>query len=381
MKFTVNAEELSRIFNFGSSIIMAAQKSTVELANYFVMQVDENGLGNIQINNPQEGLIAYYETIKVEEPGLEIIPVPFFVDVIKSLKGEITINIDPKTKKGEILSKGTYKFKTYDNDKDNYIWLRNNSEEEKFAKIGSCLATDLATQAERVNFLVNDNTKAALMGIFLHIDRENNISLAGTDGYSLGVTNLEYKPEPESQFKDCIITQNTADFLKKLKIGEMVDLLFDGSRFRIKTDKWQYTSHVINDKFPAYKNVLPRDLEKVYTINKEDLLNCLNMSKPLTEKEVKYVTLDITDGKLTVKANNYLGNAQVEAAAKKIEDYSGGDFSFPMLFERFLLTVKAISTATIRLSYYGKNKPIILAPENSYDFYLTMPKRETAKES
>jgi len=151
----------------------------------------------------------------------------------------------------------------------------------------------------------NDEIRRNMAGIFFDFDvPKSELKFVATDGYRLSkvITN-QFKPFIEKN-ENFILPLKTVDLLPKILSDDNIVLEFDNSVIRFKVDNLFIYSKLIDDTFPNYENVIPKDNDKKLIINRYELLAALRRASIFTDKVTKKVKFEINGDELKLYADN-----------------------------------------------------------------------------
>lgn len=125
-------------------------------------------------------------------------------------------------------------------------------------------------------YLISPDIKFNLGGALFKIN-ENLIEMVSTDGHRLAYSYYSPKTIFSNNF-EFIISRKTLLEINKLGDKGEVLLDFDSNNLFFKHKNHEFSSRIIDQKFPNYKSVIPNESKFFISINKDHLLSSLKRS-------------------------------------------------------------------------------------------------------
>jgi len=160
-----------------------------------------------------------------------------------------------------------------------------------------------------------DELKPMLNGVLLEV-KQNAITAVSTDGHRL----VKF-----------IITQKNKETCKVLIPQKFLNIIISGTintkkaaleihkdYALIKSPNQKLSTRLINEKFPDYENVIPKENPQTTTVKTEELLNMVKRVSLMSNKTTKQVVLNLGENKITASAEDHEtgGSAIDETEAK-----------------------------------------------------------------
>ncbi len=378
MKFNITGEEFVNALSKLSSVLPT--RSTLPILDNILFELDGNTLKLLASDLE----ISVRTTVEVdgERNGSVAVDGKRLLNVARTLpsenlkleandKNRLTI----KTKKGKYTLPGEAA--------DEFPVPEERDDFNKVELDGSVLRRFIGKVIHAVN---TDDIRRNMAGVLFDI-KSDELRLVATDGFRLGkIIKKDFKHQgvPQSVF---IVPTKTCQLYLRLNNNNDTTLEFDNNMLKITFEGVEIFSKLIDDTFPNYESVIPKDNDKELKIMKSDLQNSLKRAEIVADVITKRVKLEIGDKSLTIKADNVEIGSEGEETIdiEFIENDSGDeDFSknpFVIAFNAgYLLDcVSQIETDDIRFSFSTPSKATIARPsqqEENEDFMeLVMPVR------
>ena len=170
---------------------------------------------------------------------------------------------------------------------------------------------------ELINYTINststDDLKPSLQGVLFDLN-EANATLVSTDGHKL--SKIEHR-QNNSILKKIIIPTKFLKLLQSFLIdGSEIDLVVGENHVQAFFETVKISTRLINDQYPDYEKVIPKDNENKITIKTQDLIGSLKRVSVFSNKKTKQAVLNIKNNTIEIKAED------VETAASAKEKIS-----------------------------------------------------------
>lgn len=215
----------------------------------------------------------------------------------------------------------------------------------------------------------NDEIRRNMAGVFMDL-RKSELRFVATDGFRLSkVITGEYTHE-NGKDDNFILPIKTVDLLPKLITDGKVKVEFDDVMIRFTFDGVIVYSKLIDDTFPNYESVIPKDNDKKLLINRYEILSALRRASIFTDKVTMRVKFEVTDNELTIKSDNpEIGGEGEETLDCDFKTNAGDEISetFAIAFNvSYLLDcLTQIETDDIMITFSSPSKASIILPVGS----------------
>jgi DNA polymerase-3 subunit beta len=128
---------------------------------------------------------------------------------------------------------------------------------------------------------------------------------------------------------------------------------------------------LVEGNFPNYRDVVPKDSDKIASLNRIEFLSAVRRAALLTTDEARAVRLTFTPGNLVITAQApEQGEARIEMPVEY--DHEQLEIGFNPAFLGDAL--KALTVETVRIELQESFRPGVLRGEDRNDFiYVVMP--------
>lgn len=248
-----------------------------------------------------------------------------------------------------------------------------------FIKINS---KTFAEMIERTIYSVsNDETRYHLNGVFFEKKKDNSkisFRMVATDGHRLSLVERPLEKGVEESLipaAGVIIPRKGLNEIKKILDTSMedVEMAFEGSQLIIKSGSTVLMVRLIEGKYPNYQQLIPQQMKKHASINRETFLGSIRRVSLLSNHKSKGITFNLTKGKLEISSNNpELGDAKEEIDV----DYSGEDLKIGFNAKYIMDILNSFEDSSLELALDSQLSPGLIRPENDKSYTcVVMPMR------
>ena len=152
-----------------------------------------------------------------------------------------------------------------------------------------------------INSTSTDDLKPSLQGVLFDIN-EATVTLVSTDGHKL--SKIE-EPQNNSISKKIILPTKFLKLIQGFLITEKeVEFIVGENHAQVFFNTVKISTRLINDIYPDYEKVIPKDNDKEIIINTKNLISSLKRVSVFSNKKTKQATLTIKEGKIEIKAED-----------------------------------------------------------------------------
>ena len=221
--------------------------------------------------------------------------------------------------------------------------------------------------------MAQQDVRYYLNGLLLELEK-NSLRAVATDGHRLALKEIKTKTGIE-EAQQIIIPRKGVIELIRLLDGEDENISVEVSQnhIRVSKDKVQFTSKLIDGKFPDYQRVIPKEGEHPVKTNRDALKQGLIRASILSNEKYKGIRLVLQNDLLRAFAHN----PEQEEAEEEIEiNYKGDDIEIGFNVTYLLDALSAIKTKEVILNISDPNSSCLILPDDDTDCkYVVMPMR------
>ena len=255
----------------------------------------------------------------VEERGKTTLPVKLlFTAMTKVAEGEVEISVDQKEHAS--ISAGNARFRLVGMPESEFPKLPNDSNSYEYKLPQQTFGEML----RKVSYAASqDDTRRTLKGVLLSF-KNSKLTMVATDGRRLALVENEIE-FPKDAEKDIVLPSKAVCELQRSMTGEGdISLIVQKSQICFTFGEVTTYSKLMDDAYPNYRQVIPKDTAEHIEIDRQLLLDALDRASVMTMDEAHSTKLIFEKGKLTVtSAASDLGEARdivpIKYAGEKIE--------------------------------------------------------------
>lgn len=368
MKFKVSLEDIK---NSLSKVLPAIPpKSTLPVLEQIFVKISGGKL--IAISTDQDITIQSTMDVESDEPGEFLIPARQLNDNIKNISPNSLLEFNINTENFSISAESSdrSRFVMKGLNPEEYPDLPElNAEPETESDLNECTIPkdQIARLCGKTSFAVStDEFRPAMTGVFFQF-RESYVNAVATDSYRL--VRATYKPENADLPKelDLIIPAKTIDLVKSADSDVALNFLTSNGKLthlRFEIGSTIYVSRVIDEKFPPYESVIPKENQLIALVDKSQLLSAIKFVAPSSSTISKQIKLTLNENQLTIKG--YDDESGTEASREINCEYSGDEiiigFNYKFL-EEAVSNVEAGDDNIIYLTLSEPTRPALILPE------------------
>lgn len=215
----------------------------------------------------------------------------------------------------------------------------------------------------------SEEIRRNMTGILLDI-RPNEVRFVATDGFRLSKSiRLNFKHNIAKEEK-LIIPKKTCQTILRMLKDENAKLEFDSSMIKLSFDNTEIYSKLIDDTFPNYETVIPKENDKKLKINTKEFYGTVDRVKTLSDESSHRVKLEIRNNELIIKADNPEKGAEgmetIDCSFVKIDsqdfDFNKEPFNVAFNAKYLLECIRQIETDELLMSFSTAAKASIATP-------------------
>lgn len=367
MKFIVSTTTLLKHLQSVQGVISTS--SVLPILDNFLFDIDDKRLTicTTDLNTTMKTSLA------IEGKGKAKIAVPskILLETVKSLPEQpITFSFDSATFAIEInTDKGKYKL-SGENGED-FPAIPEVSRSSSFGLPSSSLLSAVTNTLFAVG---TDELRQAMTGVKFELEA-NHINFVATDAHKLVLHSLKKLAiaEPGS----FIVPRKALNLLKSALPGDdtVVTIEYNSTNVFFSFKDIHLVCRLIDQKYPDYTAVIPKDNTNILTIDRADFLNSLRRISIYSNKTTYQVRLKIKGSELHVSAEDLdFANQADETLAC---EYSGTDLEIGFNARFLIEMLNTLDGAEVKFEMSLPSRPGIMLPSsqepNEETLMLIMP--------
>ena len=366
MKFETKKTEIDEFLHIGAAI--AERRQTIPILSNLKI-VAKNNTVEITATDLEIQAIIKTNVNKVIEEGETTVSARKMSELCRSLPEDEILEFTLVNGKLTVRSKNFHAdFATLS--ADDFPMLET-SEESIDLSMPSSLLKRLLIKTQFC--MASQDVRYYLNGLLIE-HKNSKFSAVSTDGHRLALAHTELKLEGSNEIRVILPRKAVLEISKILPQDDsLVEISIGSTSVRIKQNNLDFTTKLIDGKFPDYEKVFPTNDPDTMTISRELLQSALTRSSVLSNEKYKGVKFNLAGNILKLTANN----PEQESAEEVLEvNYSGKDTEIGFNISYILEALTAIETKDVEMLFYGEESScVIKEPKNNLDKYVIMPMR------
>ena len=221
--------------------------------------------------------------------------------------------------------------------------------------------------------MAHQDVRYYLNGMLLDL-RDGALRCVATDGHRLALAETTLETTVSSRRQIIIPRKGVLELQGLFENGEgMVELEFGRNHLRVRRGDVQFTSKLIDGRFPDYEAVIPIGADKEVRLPRDALRAGLQRAAILSNEKYRGVKLDVSPNRLGIVAHN----PEQEEANEELEaDTTVSDLSVGFNVNYLLDALGALSGDDVLLCLRdGQSSCLLRSAESDQSRHVVMPLR------
>ena len=205
--------------------------------------------------------------------------------------------------------------------------------------------------------------------------KDGEVNAVATDGHRLALATSELDKRNPIEGERQILARKAVLELSKIlrQENEDIKITFGNSSLSIQDENLDFSTKLIDGKFPDYEKVLPSGDPSSLEVSKESLQSALSRASVLSNEKYRGVRFALDKNTLKLTANN----PEKESAEELLDvNYNGDPMEIGFNIGYLLDVLGTIETENVELNFYGEESScLIREPGNKTEVYVIMPMR------
>lgn len=351
---------------YGVNIVSKAVPTRTTMAILECILIDASA-GEIKLtaNDMELGIETKIEG-EIEERGIIALDAKVFSDIVRKLPdNEVVIETDSSFKTTITCEKAKFDIIGKSGEDFSYIPYIERNEEITISQF------TLKEVIRQTIFSIADNDNNKLMTGELFEINENSLKVVSLDGHRISIRNIELKNNYEH--KKVVVPGKTLQEISKILPGnadEDVSMYLSDNHIVFEFGNTTVVSRLIEGEYFKIEQMLSSDYETKVKINKRELLDCIDRATLLVkEGDKKPIIMNITDDKMELKINSFIGSMNEEIDITK----DGKDILIGFNPKFFIDALRVIDEEEVTLYMVNPKAPCFIRDENETFIYLILP--------
>lgn len=368
MRFSVNRELLLKPLLLVSGAV--ERKSTFPILGNILFDINGSVL-TLTATDLELEMVAHTEVDNQDSDGKITIPARKLLDICKSLPEHATLTFNTEGDSETIkLSSGRSRYSLSTLSADDFP----NIEEWKGDVEFTILKSELLRLIESTHFsMANQDVRYYLNGMSLESE-SNEIRSVATDGHRLAICKISNDSFELPARQVIVPRKGILEIIRLLDpVDEKITVYLGSNHLRIIDAEFSFTSKLVDGRFPDYRRVLPRNGDKVFITNKEQLRQVLSRASILSNEKFKGVRLNFSNALLKITANN----PEQEQAEEELEiEFPYDELEIGFNVSYVLDVLNAIKDEQVKFTLADANSSVVIEGATSGEaLYVVMPMR------
>lgn len=350
----------------GTNIVMKAVPSKTTMPILECILIDASA-GQIKFtgNDMELGIETIVEG-RIESRGIVALEAKLFSEIIRKLPDNL-VTIESDEKMNTTITCEKAKFNIMGKEGDDFAKLPMLEKNEPVA-ISQFTLKEVIRQT--IFSIAPNDTNKMMTGELFEI-QGNELKVVSLDGHRIAIRKIELKESYDSQ--KVVVPGKTLTEISKILSGETEDLVqiyFTQNHIMFEFDQTIVVSRLIEGSYFRIDQMLSSDYETKISINRKELLDCIDRATLLIkEGDKKPIIINIDDEVMELKINSQIGSMnEVIDIEKEGKDILIG------FNPRFLIdALRVIDDETIDIYYVNSKAPCFIKDENQTYIYLILP--------
>ena len=350
----------------GMNIVMKAipGKTTMMILECVVIEAKDNQIKLIA-NDLQLGIETLIDG-EIKQEGSVAVGAKVFFEIIRKLPSDnVSITVDEDYHMN--ISCGKAKFNIMTKATDEFPYLPN-IVKDKNVNISQFTLKDIIRQTV---FSISDNENAKVMTGELFEIHDSRLKVVSLDGHRISIRKVKLNQSYDDV--SVIIPGKTLIEISKIINGGMddeVSIFFTDKHVLFEFEDTIVLSRLIEGEYYKIDKMLSTDYETKVTVNKREMLECIDRSTLLLkESDKKPVIIDVQDDYMKFAMNSAIGSMDEDIDASK----EGKDILIGFN-PRFLMdALRVIDEDEITMYMINPKAPCFIRDQEETYIYLILP--------
>jgi len=365
MKILTTRDNLLKPLQQVSGVVERRQTLPI-LANVLI------NAGNGKINITATDLEVEMKTTTVVECDSEAdftLPARKLLDICKALPEEANIELNVESER-VVIKSGRSRFTLGVLPANDYPSIEPTASSHRFSVTQKLLKrliekTQFAMAIQDVRYYLN--------GLLLEMS-QNQIRAVATDGHRLALSEADCSLDQDTGLQVILPRKAVLELARLLSDSdEQIDVDVSSNHIRFIMGETSFTSKLIDGKFPDYQRVIPTNMDKEITADRDQLKQALMRTSILSNEKYRGIRFQFTSGLLKLLAHN---PEQEEAEDEMEIDYQGDELIIGFNVGYLIEVLNVIDTESVKLYLSDSNSSCLIQNKDSEQSrYVIMPMR------
>lgn len=362
MKFICDKANLLNGLQIVSKAV--SNKTTMSILECIMVDATK-GVITLTGNDMDLGIETFIEG-EILEKGSIALEAKIFLDIVRKLpENEVLIETDSSYKTKIVCGKSEFSILGKSGEDFSYLPV---VERENSIEISQFTLKDIIRQTI---FSISDNDNNKLMSGELFEINGSELKVVSLDGHRISIRKIELNESYSSQ--KVIVPGKTLNEISKILPGgadNFVKISFNPKHIVFEFDSTTVVSRLIEGEYFKIDQMLSSDYETKVTVNKKELLECIDRATLLVkEGDKKPIIMNITDDSMRLKINSVLGSMNEDIEINK----NGKDLMIGFNPKFLIDSLRVIDDENVDLYMVNSKAPCFIKNVEETYIYLILP--------
>lgn len=366
MKFVVSREALLKPLQLVAGVVERRQTLPVLSNVLLVLNGDQLSLTGTDL---EVEIVGRVQLEQAGESGEITVPARKLVDICRSLPDGSNIEFSQEEQR-IIVKSGRSRFTLSTLAASDFPNVEDSPGNLQF----SCAQQEIKRLIERTAFaMAQQDVRYYLNGMLWEV-RQDQLRVVATDGHRMAMCTRAVAVNTNEIIQAILPRKGVLELSRLLDDSTaQVEITLSANHIRVTSADYTFTSKLVDGKFPEYERVLPRGGNKVVIGSRLELKQAFGRTAILSNEKYRGVRLLLSDGVLTIVANN---PEQEEAEEQVTVDYAGDTLEVGFNVSYLQDVANVINHENIKITLSDANSSALIEePDNSDSLYVVMPMR------
>ena len=302
----------------------------------------------------------------IVEKGIIALDAKIFLDIVRKLPdNEVTIESDDSYK--TIITCEKARFTILGRSGEDFSYLPEIERQDSLV-VSQFTLKEVIRQTI---FSIADNDNNKLMTGELFQINGNELRVVSLDGHRISIRKINLRDNYEA--KKVVVPGKTLNEISKILPGDAesdINIFFTDKHVVFEFDQTVVVSRLIDGEYFRIDQRLSSDYETKVTINKKELLNCIDRATLLIkEGDKKPIIISIADGSMELKINSIIGSMNEEIDIEK----TGKDLMIGFNPKFLIDALRVIDDEQIDIYLVNPKAPCFIKDAKEQYIYLILP--------
>ncbi|MBP3191516.1 DNA polymerase III subunit beta [Natronogracilivirga saccharolytica] len=364
MKFNVTSGDLVR--SLTAVIGAVPSKATLPILETVLFETEDSRI-KLSATDLEVSIIEYVDA-DIENEGSVAVPARRLIETLRQLPDiPVTFEVDDKAQVRFRTDKGTYKLA--------------GEKSEDFPDMPALTegqSINIETESlkdaiKKTSFAVSsDDLRPAMMGVFFDIGEEDS-RIVATDGHRL--VRLVRSDISAAKSVSFIVPEKALTLVGKALDDSGCVMMVTDDHVSFKSGKTMVITRLINEQYPKYESVIPRENDKTLKINREHMLATVKRVAVFSSSTTRQIRLEMKPDEIMISAEDL--DMSSEAKESIASEYSDEPMEIGFNARYLLDVLNNIDDPEVMFEFSTPNRAGIVRPsvqdDNEDMLMLVMP--------